>query len=94
VNTYDSDMQVVVPVDDVLVHREDGDAFLLHVPSGRYFGLNQTGLVVWDALVAGDDPGAALHLRWPRRTPEQCQSDAAALVDALRNASLVSDRSP
>ena len=80
-----------MPVGDVLVHREDGEAFLLHVPSGRYFGLNETGLVVWDALVAGEAAGPALQARWPGRTREQCDADAAVLLEALRDAGLVSD---
>ena len=42
------------PADDVILHEQDGEAFLLHVPSGKYFGLNETGLVIWKALVAGD----------------------------------------
>ena len=58
-------MADVAPVDDVILHEQEGEAFLLHVPTGKYFGLNRTGLVVWKALVAGEDPVAQLGARWP-----------------------------
>ena len=77
------------PVEDVLVHEEAGEAFLLHVGSGQYFGLNRSGLVVWEALVAGDDPVASLQRRWPELPPSTAESDAAALVSALLDAGLV-----
>jgi hypothetical protein len=93
-NLYDLDMGKAVPVGDVLLHREAGEAFLLHVPSGRYFGLNQTGTVVWEALVDGTDPTDALQARWPSRPMEQCRSDCAALLASLRAAGLVSDPQP
>jgi len=79
----------VEPVEDVLVHEEDGDAFLLHVGSGRYFGLNRSGLVIWEALVAGADPVAALQQRWPDVPVATCEADVATLVAALRTAGLV-----
>ncbi|MGH9275378.1 MAG: PqqD family protein, partial [Acidimicrobiales bacterium] len=71
------------PANDVLVHREEGTAFLLHVASGRYFGLNRTGLVIWEALVAGDDPAAALLERWPDLDSAACAADVDALVGEL-----------
>jgi hypothetical protein len=77
------------PVEDVLVHREEGDAFLLHVASGRYFGLNRAGLVIWDALVAGADPVAALRDRWPDIAPATCERDVGALIAKLQEAGLV-----
>lgn len=77
------------PADDVLVHREDGEAFLLHVGSGRYFGLNPTGLLVWEALVAGDDPVAAVRERWPSLDVATCAADVDALLRDLLDAGLV-----
>jgi hypothetical protein len=78
----------VAPVEDVILHEEEGEAFLLHVPTGRYFGLNRTGLVVWKALVAGEDPVAALARRWPGVAAEERRADAAGLVEALLGAGL------
>ena len=78
----------VAPVEDVILHEEKGEAFLLHVPTGRYFGLNRTGLVVWKALVAGEDPADELARRWPDVAAEARRADAAALIEALLGAGL------
>jgi hypothetical protein len=75
-------------VEDVILHEQEGEAFLLHVPTGRYFGLNEAGLVVWKALIAGDDPVQELGRRWPGVPSEERQADTAALLDALVRAGL------
>jgi len=82
-------MGTVVPDGEVLVEEQEGEAFVLHVPSGRYFGLNRSGLVIWRAIVAGDDPVAALAARWPATTETQRRADVDALVTALLAAGLV-----
>lgn len=79
----------VVPAGEVLVQLDEGEAFLLHVESGRYFGLNRTGVVVWQAIVHDDDPVAALARRWPGVAIDRHRADAEAFVDALRAAGLV-----
>jgi hypothetical protein len=84
----------VVPTEDVILHEQDGEAFLLHVPTGKYFGLNRTGLVVWNALVAGEDPVAHLASRWPDVPADVRQADAARLVEALMDAGLVRSTTP
>jgi hypothetical protein len=76
-------------VEDVILHEQEGEAFLLHVPTGRYFGLNRTGLVVWHALTAGRDPVEDLAGRWPDVPGEDREADAEALIDALAHAGLV-----
>jgi hypothetical protein len=73
---------------DVLCHEEAGEAFLLHVPSGRYYGLNPTGLVIWQALSAGDDPVAAVQARWPAMAEDVCRSDIDNLLAVLAKAGL------
>jgi hypothetical protein len=78
----------VEPVEEVILHEQDGEAFLLHVPSGRYFGLNDTGLVVWNALLAGKDPADELGRRWPDVPEEDRRADAESLVQALVGAGL------
>jgi hypothetical protein len=82
-------MRSMTVVDDVILHEEDGEAFLLHVASGRYFGLNRAGLVVWHALVAGEDPLPQLTAAWPQRSAETLRADADALVRQLIDAGLV-----
>ena len=79
------------PLDDVIVHEEEGDAFLLHVGSGKYYGLNRSGVVVWNALVDGDDPVAALTAKWPQRPVDDLRSDAEALLAQLVGAGLVTE---
>jgi hypothetical protein len=75
--------------DDVILHEEDGDAFLLHLASGRYFGLNRSGLIVWNALVEGADPVHVLAQRWPAKSPDALRADAEQLVQQLEQAGLV-----
>lgn len=77
--------------DGILMHEEDGDAFLLHSGTGKYFGLNRTGVVVWRAIEAGSDPVAALGERWPDAPEADRRRDVEALVARLREAGLVTD---
>ncbi len=82
-------MRQIKAIDDVIVHEEDGDAFLLHIASGRYYGLNSSGLIVWNAIVDGKDPGTALTDKWPQRPAEVLRTDAENLVDRLLEAGLI-----
>jgi hypothetical protein len=75
--------------EDVLLQEEQGDAFLLHLESGQFFGLNRTGLVVWKALEGGRDPLVALAERWPDVPDDTRRRDLDALVAELRDAGLV-----
>lgn len=77
------------PEDEVLYHEEAGEAFLLHVPTGEYFGLNPSGVVVWRALRDGLDPEEELASRWPEVPRESLRSDAARILGALRDAGLI-----
>ena len=81
-------MAEVAPAEGVILHEQEGEAFLLHVPSGKYFGLNRAGLVVWKALEAGEDPVTKLGERWPDTPADVRRSDATRLVDALVEAGL------
>jgi hypothetical protein len=75
------------------MHEQDGDAFLLHVDSGRYFGLNRSGVIVWRALEAGDDPVEALGRQWPDLSVDVRKRDADALIERLRSSGLVTESS-
>lgn len=77
----------------ILMQEQDGDAFLLHTSSGRYFSLNRTGVAVWRALEAGNDPVEALGERWPDVPLEVRRRDADALLERLRAAGLIIDPS-
>jgi hypothetical protein len=82
-------MAAITIVDDVVLKEQEGDAFLLHVPSGRYFGLNRSGLVIWEALRTGADPVAALGERWPAVPETQRRNDVDTLIEALLASGLV-----
>jgi hypothetical protein len=73
----------------VLIHEEEGEAFLLHTRTGRYFGLNKAGVTIWRALEAGRDPVAALGDRWPDVPLADRTRDADALISHLLAAELV-----
>lgn len=77
------------PSDEVLYHEESGEAFLLHVPTGEYFGLNQSGVVVWKALREGLDPEEELARRWPEAPGDALRGDAVRIMEALRDAGLI-----
>ena len=64
------------------------------MPTGRYYGLNRTGLVVWRALAAGEDPARALEARWPDVPADTRQADIAAIVDSLVQAGLARPAGP
>lgn len=77
------------PADEVLYHEEAGEAFLLHVPTGEYFGLNRSGVIVWKAVRDGLDPEEELSRAWPDVAKESLHNDAIGLLHALRNAGLI-----
>jgi len=79
----------VSPSQDVVAHIEDGEAFLLHLESGVYYGLNPSGTVAWQALVDGKDPVAALTETRPDVDPEQHARDWEALRAELLREQLV-----
>jgi hypothetical protein len=43
----------LAPSDDVLARALDGEAVLLDLASGTYFGLNEVGARVWELIEAG-----------------------------------------
>ena len=71
------------------MHEQEGDAFLLHTASGRYFGLNRAGVTIWRALETGADPVQALGERWPDVPVDDLRRDAQVLIDHLLEANLV-----
>jgi len=74
---------------DVLYQEEAGEAFLLHVPSGRYFGLNPAGVAVWNALLDGRDPVVALMQRWPDQEGDVLRADTEQVLARFKEAGLV-----
>jgi hypothetical protein len=76
------------------MHEQDGEAFLLHTESGRYFSLNKTGVAIWRALEGGADPVDALGTQWPDVPLDVRRGDVEGLLGRLRAAGLVDDSEP
>lgn len=69
----------------VLVRELDGESVLLDLDSGRYFGLNATGVRIWALLAEGSDLGA-IRARLAEEyglAPEAIEADLADLCAAL-----------
>lgn len=79
------------PTNEVLLHEEAGEAFLLNVKTGEYFGLNRAGIIVWSALLHGIDPEQELARRWPDVPRDVLRQDVSRLLEALLQAGLVLD---
>ena len=45
-------MTLTIP-EDVLFRELDGESVLLHIGSGRYFGLDEVGTLIWKLLAEG-----------------------------------------
>jgi hypothetical protein len=79
------------PSSDVVVHEQAGEAFLLHIGSGRYFGLNPSGLVTWKAIAQGQDPEDALREAYPEVAAERLRADLEELVASLLSEGLLQE---
>lgn len=78
---------------DVLVQELVGEAVLLHVKRGHYFGLNEVGRAVWKELMTGIPLRQAYeHLLTEFDVPpEQLQQDLTSLVHDLLSHGLLED---
>jgi hypothetical protein len=72
--------------DDSVVYTElDGEAVLLNVESGIYFGLDAIGTRIW-SLIGEGVPDEQIHMRLLEEydvAPEQVRADVADFIDAL-----------
>ena len=85
-----SSVKVVIP-EHVLFQRLDGEAVLLDVQTGGYFGLNGVGTLVWQLLAEGKSIGAVVseicgHYEIGMA---QAASDTRAFISALQQQALV-----
>ena len=78
---------------DVMVQELGGEAVLLHLGRGYYFGLNEVGTRVWQELMNGSAVRQAYEqlLGEFEVTPEQLQQDVTALVRDLLSQGLLQD---
>lgn len=77
--------------DDVLVRALDGEAVLLDLASGTYFGLNEVGARLWDLLAAGNTVGEARRTLLDEFEVEEqvLRDDVDALIAELERRQLV-----
>jgi len=86
-------MQTVFRVPEGVISEVlDGEAVLLHLESGKYFGLNASGARMWALLSQHGDPQAtfqALQAEFPNVAADQLRADLDEFVDALLARGLV-----
>ena len=85
------------PSADVIFRELDGEAVLLDLGSGRYYGLNGVATRVW-TLVAGGTPVEgvleALALEFDAEAPRIATDVEALLADLIDRGLLVEDAAP
>jgi hypothetical protein len=87
----------VQPRPDIVFSRvSDAEGILLSVTSKRYYSLNETGMVIWEALQRGVDPdGAAAALEAEFEvTPEEASAVVAEFLRSLLEENLVHAADP
>jgi hypothetical protein len=77
--------------DGVLFQELQGEAVLLHLDSGMYFGLDSVGTRMWQLIVAHEGLGevARAILAEFEVSEEQCTSDLLNLVAKLEERNLI-----
>jgi Coenzyme PQQ synthesis protein D (PqqD) len=69
---------------DILYRQLGNEAVLLHIPSGNYFSLNPTAMLLWEAICAGAPrSGIEKVAKEYDVEPEQVNQDYLELVNAL-----------
>ena len=87
----DAGSQVFTPSPKVLARVLDGEAVLLDLGGGTYFGLNEVGSTIWSAVEGGAtlDELVATVVSTYDVSPELVRRDVATLIDELRARGLV-----
>ncbi|RQG90975.1 PqqD family protein [Natrarchaeobius chitinivorans] len=86
-----SDSAEVVATDDHLATTIDGEAVILHLESGQYYGLNGVASSLWDSL---QQPRTVAQLREYVSdeydvSPEECTGDIDSILADFSEAGLV-----
>ena len=87
-------MEESVKINPMAVCREepDGTGCLFNPDSGKVFGLNATGLLIWKSLAEGDAPAAILpKLRALGAPEESVAADLEEFLAALRKNGMIED---
>jgi hypothetical protein len=88
-------MLLPVPHPDVIARSLPDGSVLFHARSEVYFGLNETGTVIWEALASGaaseDILAEAVLTRWPDASRTAVLADVRELLADLSVEGLVVD---
>ena len=76
---------------DVVFRNLDGEAVLLDLGSGTYFGLNEVGTRIWQMIGAGDDEPAIVATLAAEYAAERAAiaADVERLIGELRSRRLI-----
>jgi len=76
---------------DILYRQLGKEAVLLHIPSGNYFSLNPTAILLWEAITIGSPESGIEKVAMEYDVElEQVRQDYLDLVDALCENELLS----
>ena len=91
----DIETRVSIP-SDVLFHELDGEAVLLNLQTGKYFGLDPTGTRIWHFLVEYGSLGMAYTRLLDEYDvdAQRLRADMLALVDQLAAHGLIQLETP
>ncbi len=86
-----TEQTVVSRVEDLVSSQLEGEAVILNLESGIYYGLNEVGAYVWQRL---DTPQAVADLQAAilaeyEVEPERCRRELLALLAEMAEAGLV-----
>ena len=86
---------VVIP-DEVIFRELDGEAVVLNLDTGIYFGLDEVGTRIWQLLVEHRTLGPVWQALTDEfdTTPERLQQDLLAFVEELRGKGLITVGQP
>jgi len=91
--TCELDSDSAISVADEVVFREiDGEAVLLNLRTGKYFGLDKVGTVIWGLLASRQTVRAVLEGLTERYDAprERLETDLRRFLELLRDRELIS----
>ena len=82
--------------EDVVFRELDGEAVLLHLGTGIYFGLNEVGTRIWTLLGQNGSLQSVLDdmLKQYDAAPDRLEKDLLQLVEQMREKGLVQEHLP
>lgn len=86
---------ITVP-EDVLFHELSGEAVLLNLKTGKYYGLDEVGTRMWQLILEHGKLGPAYQILLDEYDvlADQLESDLIHLIDALADQGLLMVETP